>query len=375
MSAHLSAPVLHARQNRLFEALIANQLDAFVINAGPSLTYLTGGHFHLSERPVVAIFSPGSVPALVLPEFEVGKTESMPFEVQPFTYRENPSQWQQAFNQAANSTRLNTARVGVEPRRLRFLELSFLQDAAPQARFVGAEQVLAALRMKKDESEVRAMRQAVEIAQQALKAALASARAGMTERELAAELTLQLLRNGSDPEMPFSPIVAAGPNGANPHATPSDRPLTDGDLLIIDWGASSGGYFSDLTRTFRVGQVQEELSHIVEICIQANAAGRAAARPGARAADVDHAARRVIEEAGYGPYFTHRTGHGLGMEGHEEPYIYAENSQVLEAGMTFTVEPGIYLPGKGGVRVEDNLVITADGSESLSNLDRSLVAL
>jgi Xaa-Pro dipeptidase len=235
--------------------------------------------------------------------------------------------------------------------------------------------VLAALRMKKDESEVRAMRQAVEIAQQALKAALASARAGMTERELAAELTLQLLRNGSDPEMPFSPIVAAGPNGANPHATPSDRPLTDGDLLIIDWGASSGGYFSDLTRTFRVGQVQEELSHIVEICIQANAAGRAAARPGARAADVDYAARRVIEEAGYGPYFTHRTGHGLGMEGHEEPYIYAENSQVLEAGMTFTVEPGIYLPGKGGVRVEDNLVITADGSESLSNLDRSLVAL
>ncbi len=179
-------------------------------------------------------------------------------------------------------------------------------------------------------------------------------------------------RHGSEPELPFQPIVAAGPNSANPHATPTDRPIQPGDLLIIDWGATHHGYFSDLTRTFAIGEVAPELAHITEVCLQANAAGRAAARPGIPAGEVDAAARKVIEEAGYGEFFTHRTGHGLGLDVHERPFIFGGNPDVLQPGMTFTVEPGIYLPHRGGVRVEDDVVITPEGARSLSDMPRAL---
>jgi Xaa-Pro dipeptidase len=194
----------------------------------------------------------------------------------------------------------------------------------------------------------------------------------MTEKELAGELVIQLFKHGSEPEMPFSPIVSAGPNSANPHASPSDRKLERGDLLVIDWGAAFDGYISDLTRTFAVGEVDAECATIHRIVQDANAAGRAAAKPGIPCADVDKAARAVIEAAGYGPFFTHRTGHGIGMEGHEEPYMRGDNMQILETGMAFTVEPGIYLPNRNGVRIEDNVVITSSGADVLSSMPREM---
>ncbi len=172
------------------------------------------------------------------------------------------------------------------------------------------------------------------------------------------------MQAGSDTELPFQPIVSGGPNSANPHATPSERPLQSGDLLVIDWGASYNGYFSDITRTLAVGEIEPEFHQIYEIVRQANASARAVARPGISAGMVDKAARDVIASAGYGAYFTHRVGHGLGMEAHEEPYMFAENKTILEEGNTFTIEPGIYLPGRGGVRIEDDIVITAHSSES-----------
>jgi Xaa-Pro dipeptidase len=192
---------------------------------------------------------------------------------------------------------------------------------------------------------------------------------------LASELVLQLLRAGSDSEFPFSPIVAGGPNSANPHAVPTDRKLVAGDMLVVDWGATVDGYFSDLTRTFAVSKIEKEMAVIAGLVLNANAAGRAAARPGITAGSVDQAARAEIERGGYGAQFTHRTGHGLGMEGHEEPYIFGENKLILAEGMTFTIEPGIYLRGRGGVRIEDNMVITADGAESLSDMPRPVAVL
>jgi len=194
----------------------------------------------------------------------------------------------------------------------------------------------------------------------------------MAERELASELVIQLFKHGSDPEMPFSPIVSAGPNSANPHASPSERKLQAGDLLVIDWGAAYGGYISDLTRTFAVGEVDAECHKIHRIVQEANAAGRAVGKPGIPCADVDIATREVIEKSGYGKYFTHRTGHGIGMEGHEDPYIRGDNMQLLEAGMAYTVEPGIYLTGRNGVRIEDDMIITENGVESLSDMPREI---
>ena len=213
---------------------------------------------------------------------------------------------------------------------------------------------------------------AVKIAQDALEATIPSIKVGITEREIASELVVQLLKHGSDSELPFAPIVSAGPNGANPHASPTDRKLQTGDLLVVDWGAAHAGYISDLTRTFAVKEVDAEYEKIHKIVQDANAAGRAAGKPGVPCAAVDNAARDVIERAGYGVYFTHRTGHGIGMEGHEEPYMRGDNMQLLEPGMAFTVEPGIYLPGRNGVRIEDNVVITEDGADVLSDMPREM---
>jgi Xaa-Pro dipeptidase len=151
-----------------------------------------------------------------------------------------------------------------------------------------------------------------------------------------------------------------------------ERKLQGGDLLVVDWGAAFNGYISDLTRTFAVGKVDAEYEKIHKIVQEANAAGRVAAKPGVPCADVDKAARNVIDKAGYGKFFTHRTGHGIGMEGHEEPYMRGDNMQLLEPGMAFTVEPGIYLPGRNGVRIEDNMVITDSSAESLSDMPREI---
>jgi Xaa-Pro dipeptidase len=219
------------------------------------------------------------------------------------------------------------------------------------------------------------MRQAAVIAQNALLETLKRVKLGMSEKEIASELVIQLFRAGSDVELPFQPIVSSGPNSANPHAVPSERKLQVGDLLLFDWGAAKDGYFSDITRTFTVGQVDPELIKIGDIVFKANEAARMSGGAGLCAGEVDMAARKVIEAAGYGAQFIHRTGHGLGIEAHEGPYIYAENDLVLETGMTFTIEPGIYLAGRRGVRIEDDVVVTDHGLESLTDMPREVLPL
>jgi Xaa-Pro dipeptidase len=364
-----------SRLERLSASLQATGLDAVALNPGPSLTYLTGLHFHLMERPVVMLFAPGQDPAIILPQLESLKLEGLPFPTQAFPYEEDPAVWEESFRKAARALGLDGKKIGVEPRALRLLELNYLRAGAPEAEYPDASPALASLRIRKDADEIARMQTAVRIAQEALEATLPLIKVGMTEKELANELLTQLLRHGSEPEMPFSPIVSSGPNSANPHASPTDRKLGAGDLLVVDWGATHLGYISDLTRTFAVGDVEPEYRRIHEIVQASNAAGRAAGKPGVTCAEVDRAARAVIETAGYGRYFTHRTGHGIGMEGHEDPYMRGDNLQLLEPGMAYTVEPGIYLPQRNGVRIEDNMVVTETGVESLSDMRRELIIL
>lgn len=363
------------RQNTLSAALEQFNLSALALNPGPSLPYFSGLGFHMSERPVVIFFSPGKAPIIVLPELEAPKLQNISYEIQAFTYGENPSTWEEAFKAAFKAGGFEKGDIGIEPRALRVLELDLLQKAAPKANFVTGEMCVANLRMQKDENEIAAMRKAVNIAQSALRSTFPYIKVGRTEKEIASELTMHLLRHGSDPHLPFSPIVSGGPNSANPHASPTDRPLETGDLLIIDWGANVEGYYSDITRTIALGAVDDELMKITEVVKQANDAGQSSAGPGVAASDIDNATRKVIEDAGYGEFFTHRTGHGLGLEGHEEPYIRSDNDQKMEVGMTFTIEPGIYLPDRGGVRIEDDVVITEDGIVSLSDLQRELITI
>ena len=363
------------RYARLQELLKVGGFNATVINPGSTLTYLTGLHFHLMERPTLLICCAGRQPVLILPELELSKASTSTIPVSPFTFGDDPSTWPEVMRRALKSLDLESGKIAVEPTRLRFLEIDYLQKAAPRLDFINGESVFNSLRVQKDAGEIRSMRKAVEIAQNALTATLPSIHAGVTEAEIASRLTIELQKAGSATELPFQPIVASGPNSANPHAGPTSRKLEMGDLVVIDWGATFEDYCSDLTRTFAIGHLSDELRKIYETVKDANQAGRSAGQPEIEAGEIDQAARAVIESAGYGQFFTHRTGHGLGMEGHETPYMFGANKQILTTGMVYTVEPGIYLPGKGGVRIEDDVVVTANGCESLSDFPRELQIL
>lgn len=363
------------RINQLSELMKTNHLHALALNAGVDLTYFCGLQFHLSERPVVLIISSTAEPILIHPELESEKVKSASIPLKSIAYGEDQSQWIKSFMKAFDELQLKKNNVGVNPTSMRFLELEYMKKASPESRFVSAATIFSTMRILKDPFEISSIKKAAEIAEIALKNTLQLIKIGKTEKEIANELTLQLLRAGSDPELPFMPIVASGPNSANPHAIPAERKLASGDLLIIDWGARSNGYISDITRTFAIGFIQEELKNLSQIVEKANQDARRISKKGMTSHQVDEAAREVISNAGYGKFFIHRTGHGIGLESHEEPYIQEENQTRLDDGMVFTIEPGIYLPGKGGVRIEDNLVIENGKAITITSLPRELKIL
>jgi Xaa-Pro dipeptidase len=355
---------------------VANGVDCVALVPGANLRYFTGLTMHLSERPAVAFLPAEGPPAILLPELEAPAARArLAEEVQLYTYRDEEGH-EHLFHQVSEALDLADKRLAVEYLAMRLLEMRRIEQAAPGCLLLATEPWLPELRMAKDEAELAAMQRAVEIAEAAMRRLLeeGAMRPGRSEVEVASDLRIAMLREGGQGEA-FLPIVVAGPNSASPHAGPSDRPLAEGDLVVIDWGTLCDGYQSDITRTFVVGEPRPEMRQMHEAVLAANQAGRQAVRAGMPARDVDRAARRAIELAGYGEYFIHRTGHGLGLETHEPPYIVEGNLDLLEVGMTFTVEPGVYVPELGGVRVEDDVVVTADGCRSLTTLPRDLVSV
>jgi len=363
------------RQQQLQETLIKNGFRAAALNPGPDLTYFTGLDFHLMERPIIGIFPAEGIPILVLPELEKQKLSGLDYEIRSFFYTEDKSTWQGVMTNAFTEAGLGTGKLGVIPSRLRLLELKYLEEALPEADITSAQPITNSLRMVKGDHEIELMEEASRIAECALTATLSAIKPGVTEKEIASKLVGRLLHHGSNPDLPFFPIVAFGPNSANPHAVPTSRELNSGDLVLIDWGANCEGYYSDITRTFAMGDIHPELEQIADFVRKANAAGRSVVKAGVTASSVDQATRKVIDEAGYGEFFIHRTGHGLGREAHEDPYISQYDKTILKPGMTFTIEPGIYLPSRGGVRIEDDIVVTEDGCKSLTHLPQELTQL
>ncbi len=361
------------RRQRLAAALAAADLHAAVFNPGPSLRYLFGRSFLLGERPILGLIGADGRATFVAPAFERAEVQALAL-ARAFFYAEAPTTWAQAVAQAFSWLGLpSRARIGIEKMHLRVLELRLLEEAAPQAVFPAADEVIMTLRSRKDETERAALRQAVAIAEAAWQATLPTLQSGQTEAQVANELVLQLLRHGSEPALPFAPLVAFGPHSASPHAQPGAARLQPETLVLFDWGARYQGYVSDLTRLAWFGrQPPADLLALVEVVRRANRAGVAAAQVGATAGSVDDAARGVIRAAGYGPAFLHRTGHGLGLEVHEPPYLRSDNPQPLAAGMVFTVEPGVYLEGRWGVRLEDMVLVTEAGPRLLTTLSHEV---
>ncbi len=236
---------------------------------------------------------------------------------------------------------------------------------------VPAQDLLDSLRAAKDEGELEVMRRAQAITDAAFQDVLAFIFPGMTEREIAARLVYELLRRGGE-RTSFDPIVAAGPNGSIPHAVPGDRTVEAGMFITMDFGCVVEGYCSDMTRTVALGQPSSEMEEVYGVVLAAQKAGIAAARAGVPGKDVDAAARRVIQEAGYGDYFTHSFGHSLGVEIHESPSASSSETKSLPAGAVISAEPGIYIPGKFGVRIEDVLVIREGGCEDITASPKDL---
>jgi Xaa-Pro dipeptidase len=269
---------------------------------------------------------------------------------------------------------LSGKKVGVEFLHMRVLELELIKKNASDTALVNGESMIADLRMRKDEEEIACMRKAAEITEEALAATIKMIRPGMTEFEIGSRFKIEALSHGSG-ELPKEPIIASGPRSASPHTKTSTRAVNAGEMLIMDVGATFEGYICDLTRTFAIGQIDEEFRKIYEIVKRANEAPMKMSRQRFAAEELDRMARDVIEAEGYGPFFIHRTGHGLGLEEHEPPYIVKGNALEMELGMTFTIEPGIYLPGRGGVRIEDNVVVTRRGIEKLTSYPADLTVL
>ncbi|GAB4544755.1 MAG: aminopeptidase P family protein [Anaerolineae bacterium] len=356
------------RLTKLRGILQRTSFDAVAFIPSANFYYLTGLPFHQpSSRPLVLIVPKDADPLLIVPSLEAPRLEGkMPFAVRQVCYTDAEGA-ESAFMAAGKW--LSGMRIGVEGMKMRFMEGFYLAKHTPQARVEAAEETLAWLRIHKTPEEIAMMRRAIQISEASLAEVLPQVKIGMTERQIAKLLNEALVKHGAA-EYAFDTTVLAAANSALPHGSVGETTVQRGEYLLFDYGAKLDGYSADITRTFFVGEARDELKRIYATVLEANLAGIAAAKPGASCQEVDQAARQVITNAGYGEYFIHRTGHGLGLDIHEPPYIREGNAQILEPGMVFTVEPGIYVPGIGGVRIEDDVLITPQGADVLTSFPK-----
>ncbi len=354
---------------------LAAGYDLIALVPGSDLYYVTGVHYHLSnDRPLVVFFPTdgGEATAVIAKLEEQRLLDHAKVPIKTFAYNDAEG-FIPAFQRAALALRLAGKRIGAEGMRMRLTEAQLLEEIAPGARVTSADAELMKLRLYKTPEEIAYMRAAIATSERALADLLDDidgSAVGMTEMQITSLLLAKLSANGGVNS--FDPIVLTGANSALPHGQPGTTAIKRGDLLLFDYGTKVEGYPADITRTFGIGEVSDELRRMYETVRAANAAGIAAGKPGIAAQEVDRAARKVITEAGYGQYFTHRTGHGLGLDVHEHPNMREGNEMILEPGMLYTVEPGVYVPGLGGVRVEDNVLVTETSVDVLTTFPKAL---
>ena len=354
------------RLARARERAGAAGLDGLILSPSPDLIYLAGYDAPLLERLTVLVLRAAAEPVLIVPELERPRAASSPagqlVEIRSWRDAEDPYELVRTLIGAGHA-------YGASD-RMWAAHLLLLQESLPDAKFVPSSTVLSPLRERKDEGEIELLRRAGQSADETFDRICAKGLEGRTERDVARSLGELLVSTGTD--TPAFTIVGSGPNSASPHHEPGDRPIKAGDTVVLDFGGRVGGYCSDITRTVAVEKRPAEVEEIHAIVREAQEVAFRTAAPGIPAQEVDRAARQVIEEAGYGDGFIHRTGHGIGLEEHEAPYIVAGNDEALEPGMCFSIEPGIYLEGRFGVRIEDIVAVTVDGAVRLNEAPREL---
>lgn len=345
-------------------------LDAVALVPGANFRRIFGKDFHQNERPLVVIASSTGTAVAIVPHLEMASFAKLDFKGEVFPWRDEEG-FDAAFG-AAGTALGGLRRIGVEGQRMRVFEYLGLARAFAGAEVCDMHRPISHLRVTKSTAEIELLRQAIQVSEAALEATLAKVRIGQTETQIEGMLLNALFECGAE-GLSFSPIVAAGSNSAQPHAKARpDYRIRPGDALLFDFGGRIQGYCADITRTVFVAQVSDEDRAFYETVARANAVGRAAARPGITAGALDDEVLKVLETSPYGAFKRHKTGHGLGLDVHEDPYIMRGNDTPLQPGMVFTIEPGLYQLGKVGVRIEDDVVITHDGVDVLTSFPREL---
>jgi D-alanyl-D-alanine dipeptidase len=343
-------------------------LAGLLVTPGPDLVYLMGHEPPPLERLTLLLLVADRDPVLVVPELERPAAATAPGAsgVELVGWRDGEDPYE------AVARILRAGRYALTDQTWA-AHLLALEHATADCMFVAAGRSLPLLRAVKDEDEIEALRGAGRGADEAFAELATLPFAGRREDEVAADVDRLLREHGHD-RVDFT-IVGSGPNGASPHHAAGDRVIASGDAVVLDFGGRAGGYCSDITRTVFVGDPDEEQARVYGVVRHAQQAAFDAVRPGVAAQDVDRAARAVVTEAGYGDRFVHRTGHGIGLEVHEPPYIVEGNETPLVPGMTFSDEPGVYLPDRFGVRIEDQVLVTEGGAERLNEATRDPVVV
>jgi Xaa-Pro dipeptidase len=351
--------------DRLREWLGAREAAAAVLTDPVSIAYLTGFATNPHERLMALVVRDGGA-VLVVPSLEADSAAAAARGVSVSAWRDGEDPW------APVAAALGSpgGRLAVEMDHLSLSRWERLRQIAPGAEAVDAGAEVRRLRARKTAGEIARLEEAAGLTDAIAERLLGHLRPGRSELEVAAAIDQAIAAAGARPS--FDTIVQSGPNSAQPHLRPGDRSLADGDLVLLDFGAAAGGYRADTTRTVVIGEPDARQREVHALVLAAHDAAVAAVRPGATAGEVDEAARAVIRAGGMAEAFIHRVGHGLGLEAHEDPSLDPGGDAVLEEGMVVTIEPGVYVAGWGGVRIEDDVVVEAGGARLLTQADRAL---
>ncbi len=350
--------------------LTEKNISVGVITSNANFFYLTSFRTNPHERLLAAIVFPDTVPFLISPEMELEQARAAGWKYDIVTYNDTDDAWE--FLRAAIQQRgITVSSVAIETEHMTLDRHEQMQRIFPDSTFVKAEEKLRGLRMIKEEAELVCLREAAALADYAIEVGVKAIAEGVSEIEILGKIEYELKKKGVT-SMSFSTIVLAGEKTAAPHGVPGLNTIKRGDFVLFDLGVLWKGYCSDITRTVVFGTPSEEQKKIYNTVLKGQLAAIETSKPNVAIGDVDTSARSIIEEAGYGKYFTHRIGHGLGIDIHEHPSLNATSTAKLQKGMVYTIEPGIYIPQVGGVRIEDDVVITENGVEVLTKYPKEL---
>lgn len=362
-----------SKVNLISNFLKENQLDAAFITTPDNVFYVSGFRSNPHERLLGVVIFQDAPPLMICPKMEVPDAKAAGWSFDVVGHQDTDNPWQ-LLHEAILGKGINISQLAIEKSHMTVERLEALKELFPTASFTRLDDQLNSMRVIKDESELAILRQAAEFADYAIEVGVSELAEGKTELEILTAIELALKKKGIS-HMSFDTMVLSGPKTASPHGKPGDRKIQKGDFVLFDLGVIYKGYCSDITRTVSFGEPSKAQKEVYETVKKAEQDAVDAVKPGVRAMDLDKIARDVITEAGYGEFFTHRLGHGLGISVHEFPSLTGTNEMPLTEGMVFTIEPGIYDPSVTGVRIEDDVVVTKDGVEVLTKFPKELIII